>query len=42
MFEGISQGFKNGYTEVWRESNNEQSPVYESKLSGDEFILKPE
>ena len=38
----IEQVFKNVYTEVWRESNNEQSPVYESKLSGDEFILKPE
>ena len=38
----IEQVFKNVYTEVYRESNNEQSPVYESKLSGDEFIMKPE
>ena len=38
----IEQVFKNVYTEVWNESNNEQSPVYESKLSGEEFILKPE
>ena len=38
----IEQVFKNVYTEVYSESNYEQSPVYESKLSGEEFILNPE
>ena len=38
----IEQVFKNVYTEVWTESKNQQSPVYESKLSGEEFILNPE
>tara|TARA_B100002051_G_scaffold113467_1_gene108002 strand:- start:199 stop:723 length:525 start_codon:yes stop_codon:yes gene_type:complete len=38
----IEQVFKNVYTDVWNESNNLQSPVYESKLSGEEFILKPD
>ena len=38
----IEQVFKNVFTEVWNESKNQQSPVYESKLSGEEFILNPE